>query len=140
RPQGRGHMSRLLEVEGLTIGFPTAEGGCAFAARDVSFALDRGETLGIVGESGCGKSVSLRALLGIVPPPGRPVAGSIRWRGDRDLLSAAPAELRELRGKEIAMIFQDPQSSLSPVYTIGDQLTEVLRKRLGLSRKPATAR
>jgi oligopeptide/dipeptide ABC transporter ATP-binding protein len=126
----------LLRVSGLTIGFP-GDDRYALAADRVEFSVAAGETLGIVGESACGKSVSLRALLGIVPVPGRVLSGTAIWKGDTDLLSLSPKELRNLRGNQIAMIFQDPQQSLNPVYSIGGQLTEVLRKRAGLGRKDA---
>ncbi len=129
----------LLEVSGLTIGFPT-EDGHALAADGVEFSLAPGETLGLVGESGCGKSVSLRALLGVVPAPGAVLGGSAVWRGERDLLQLGKREWRDVRGKQIAMIFQDPQESLNPVYTIGDQIGEVLTKRVGLSRRAARRR
>jgi oligopeptide/dipeptide ABC transporter ATP-binding protein len=127
----------LLAVYGLSIGFPTADGGHALAADDVSLSVARGRTLGIVGESGCGKSVTLRALLGILPPPGRVLAGSARWHDGSDLFRLSRREQRAIRGREIAMIFQDPQNSLNPVYTIGDQLTEVLTTRNGLGRREA---
>jgi oligopeptide/dipeptide ABC transporter ATP-binding protein len=126
----------LLNVSGLTIGFPSQD-GYALAADRVDFSVAAGETLGIVGESACGKSVSLRALLGIVPVPGRVLSGTALWQGERDLLSLTPKQQRDMRGKQIAMIFQDPQQSLDPVYSIGDQLTEVLRKRAGLGHKQA---
>jgi oligopeptide/dipeptide ABC transporter ATP-binding protein len=126
----------LLKVSGLTIGFPSRD-GYALAADRVDFSVAAGETLGIVGESACGKSVSLRALLGIVPVPGRVLSGTALWKGERDLLSLTPKEQRDVRGKQIAMIFQDPQQSLDPVYSIGDQLTEVLRKRSGLGHNGA---
>jgi peptide/nickel transport system ATP-binding protein len=129
----------VLAVSGLTIGFPT-HAGHALAADGVAFGVDPGETLGIVGESGCGKSVSLRALLGVVPFPGSVLGGTARWRDERDLLALSPRQLRELRGREISMIFQDPQESLNPVYSIGDQLTEVLTKRASMSRKAARVR
>ncbi|HET6447583.1 MAG TPA: ABC transporter ATP-binding protein, partial [Conexibacter sp.] len=129
----------LLEVSGLRIGFPTHE-GVALAADGVEFSVRAGETLGLVGESGCGKSVSLRSLVGAVPVPGRVLGGTALWRGERDLLTLARDELREVRGKQIAMIFQDPQESLNPVYSVGDQLLEVLTKRLGMRRAEARTR
>jgi peptide/nickel transport system ATP-binding protein len=129
----------LLEVSGLTIGFPT-EDGHALAADRVGFSVVSGETLGIVGESGCGKSVSLRALLGLVPVPGRVLSGTATWRGQLNLLALEPKQQRAMRGDQIAMIFQDPQQSLDPVYSVGDQLIETLRKRAGLERRAARAR
>jgi oligopeptide transport system ATP-binding protein len=104
----------------------------------VSFTLGRGETLGIVGESGSGKSVTALSLMRLVPtPPGRIAAEAIRFDG-RDIMAMSPAELRALRGREIAMIFQDPMTSLNPVLTVGRQLTEVLEEHLGMA--PAAAR
>jgi peptide/nickel transport system ATP-binding protein len=129
----------LLAVSDLTIGFPTANGH-ALAADRVEFHVDEGETLGIVGESGCGKSVSLRALLGAVPRPGTVLQGTALWRGQRDLLNMPRRGWGDVRGKEIAMIFQDPQESLNPVYSVGDQLVEVLVKRAGMSRGAARKR
>jgi oligopeptide/dipeptide ABC transporter ATP-binding protein len=128
----------LLRVAGLTIGFPAAS-GAALAVRAVDFEVAPGETLGIVGESGCGKSLSLRALLGLVPEPGVVLDGEILWRGT-DLLRLDRRALRALRGREISMIFQDPMESLNPVFSVGDQLMEVLRKRAGLPRKAARRR
>jgi oligopeptide/dipeptide ABC transporter ATP-binding protein len=129
----------LLRVSGLTIGFPLREGH-ALAADRVEFAVDAGETLGIVGESGSGKSVSLRALLGVVPAPGKVLTGTASWRGRGNLLAMSERELRDVRGKQIAMVFQDPSESLNPVYTIGHQLEEVLTKRGGMSRPNAQRR
>jgi oligopeptide/dipeptide ABC transporter ATP-binding protein len=126
----------LLRTLGLTIGFPTHY-GYALAADRVEFGVDAGETLGIVGESGSGKSVSLRSLLGVVPVPGKVLGGTATWKGRDDLLSMTRPQLREVRGKQIAMIFQDPTDSLNPVYSIGDQLVEVLTKRAGRSRAEA---
>jgi oligopeptide/dipeptide ABC transporter ATP-binding protein len=139
-----GHMSGqmsgpLLEVSAMSVAFPTSA-GLSRAVDEVEFEVGVGETLGIVGESGCGKSVSLRALLGVVPPPGRVVGGSARWRGELDLLGASKRQLRAVRGREIAMIFQDPQESLNPVHTIGHHLTETLTKRAGLGRRAARLR
>jgi oligopeptide/dipeptide ABC transporter ATP-binding protein len=127
----------LLEVAGLTVAFP-ARTGMVLAANDVSFAVMPGRTLGLVGESGCGKSVTLRALLDLVPDPGEVIDGRIRWDG-RDLGPDQRAWHR-LRGTEISMVFQDPSSSLNPVLSIGDQLTETLRLRAGLGRRAAHER
>jgi peptide/nickel transport system ATP-binding protein len=129
---------RLLEVRDLRVAFPT-QTGLLLAADRVSFDLDRGEVLGLVGESGSGKSATCRALLGLVPPPGEILSGSVVLEG-RDLLRASPRELRAVRGRDVAMVFQDPLSALDPVFTIGDQLNEVLRRRIGLSRRQANAR
>jgi peptide/nickel transport system ATP-binding protein len=105
----------------------------------VSFSLEAGRTLGIVGESGCGKSVSALSIMGLVPPPGRVAGGEILFEG-RDLLKLRPEELRELRGDRISMIFQEPMSSLNPAFTIGDQITEVLLRHRSISGKEAKAR
>ena len=126
----------LLEVSGLTVRF-ASQGRIVHAVEDVSFTLDAGETLGVVGESGSGKSVTAMALMRLVQiPPGRIVAGRILFEG-RDLLAMEPGEIRKVRGREIAMIFQDPMTSLNPVLTIGRQLTEVLEVHLGLDPQRA---
>jgi peptide/nickel transport system ATP-binding protein len=128
----------ILAVDGLIVGFPGLEGP-TLAVRGVSFSVGPGETLGIVGESGCGKSLTLRALIGLVPEPGSVLAGAVTWQGAQQLLGEEE-QLREVRGREISMIFQDPLQSLNPVFSIGDQLTEVLRLRAGLSRRDARQR
>ncbi len=115
----------VLEVRGLSTSFFTDDGEVK-AVRDVSFDLAAGETLGIVGESGCGKSVTALSILGLVARPGRVVAGEILFKG-RDLLSIDREELRQIRGRDIAMIFQDPLSSLNPVHRIGAQIEEAMR-------------
>ena len=128
----------LLEVRDLHTAFPTSQGS-VLAASGVTFSLGERETKGIVGESGSGKSITLRSLLGLVPEPGRVVEGEVLW-GGRDLLRLPQAELRAIRGREIAMIFQDPTSSLNPVYTIGEQISETLRVKLGMGAREARAR
>ncbi len=130
--------SELLDVRGLTIGFPAGE-GLLLAADRVDFQVAAGRTVGLVGESGCGKSVTLRSLLGLVPYPGEILSGEIRWQGE-DLRRASKQRLAALRGIEISMIFQDPTACLNPVFTVGDQLTETLRKRAGLGREDARRR
>ncbi len=128
----------LLEVSKLSVEFST-EAGVVRALDEVSFVIRPGETLGLVGESGCGKSVTSLAILGLIPsPPGRVVGGQILFNG-RDLLSLAESELRAIRGKEIAMIFQEPMTALNPVFTIATQMGDVLRRHQGLSRKQARA-
>jgi len=117
--------------------FPTRS-GVAVAANGVSFSIAAGETVGLVGESGSGKSVTCRSVLRLVPKPGEIIGGSVRFEG-RDVLALSSRELRALRGAEISMIFQDPTSSLNPVYTVGDQLTEALRVQRGMSRRAARA-
>ena len=128
----------LLEVKNLHTAFPTAHGS-VMAASGVSFALAGNETKGIVGESGSGKSITLRSLLGLVPEPGRVIEGEVLWDG-RDLLTLPAAELRAIRGREIGLIFQDPTSSLNPVYTIGEQIAETLRVKLGMPSRDARNR
>ncbi|MDA8412089.1 MAG: ABC transporter ATP-binding protein [Treponema sp.] len=113
----------LLEIKKLSVRFGTAE-GTHVALRDVSFSLSRGETLGIVGESGCGKSVTALSILNLIPdPPGRISEGSISFEG-RDMLRLPPEELRAIRGNEIAMIFQEPMTSLNPIHSCGRQVME----------------
>jgi oligopeptide/dipeptide ABC transporter ATP-binding protein len=131
------HAAALMEVTDLSIGFPGPD-GVVQAADRVSFRLERGETLGLVGESGCGKSVTLRTLIGLLPVPGQVLGGEVVFEG-RELSRMSDAELREVRGTEISMIFQDPASSLNPVLSIGDQVGEVLRAKGGLGRRDARA-
>jgi peptide/nickel transport system ATP-binding protein len=130
---------KLLEVKNLHTHF-SVEGGEFRAVDGVSFALDAGRTLGIVGESGCGKSVSALSIMGLVPqPPGRIAGGEILFEG-RDLLKFTAAQMRGLRGDRISMIFQEPMSSLNPAFTVGDQIAEVLLRHRKYSRKKAKDR
>ena len=122
----------LLSVEDLEVRFWTSR-GIIHAVNGVSFDVAPGETLGIVGESGCGKSVTSLAILGILPRAGRVTAGSARYQG-RDLVGLSDDELRTIRGKEIAMIFQDPMTSLNPVLTIGRQIREALETHFDLDK------
>jgi len=129
----------LLEVEDLRVGFDT-EAGFVRAVDGVNFAVQAGRTLGLVGESGCGKSVSASSILRLVPsPPGRIHGGSIRFDG-RDILRMNREELLSIRGREISMIFQDPMTALNPVFTVEKQMGEVLRLRAGMDRKAARVR
>ena len=128
----------LLEVRGLTVGFPTLR-GILLAADHVDLALSPSQTLGIVGESGCGKSVTLRAIMDMVPKPGEILSGEVVWRG-RSIVGPGASGMESVRGREITMIFQDAGAALNPVYSVGSQLSEVLRVRLGLSRKEAAER
>ncbi len=129
----------LLQVDNLHVGFDT-EAGLLHAVDGVSFEVDEGRVLGLVGESGCGKSVTAASILRLIPdPPGRVLAGSIRF-GGTEVLQLSREELTRLRGQEIAMIFQDPMTSLNPVFTVERQLGEVLRLRFGLDRHAARAR
>jgi len=125
----------LLEVEGLCVEFRTA-GGPLRVLDQVGLRVERGEVLGIVGESGCGKSMASLALLQLVPPPGRIAAGSIRFDGT-ELLGLSPARMREVRGGEIAMIFQEPMTALNPVFTVGQQIVEVIERHRELRGRAA---
>jgi peptide/nickel transport system ATP-binding protein/oligopeptide transport system ATP-binding protein len=126
----------LLEIAGLQTCFDT-EDGVVRAVAGVSFRIAKGETLGLVGESGCGKSVTAMSILQLNPvPPTRYAGGRILFRG-RDLLTLREAELRAVRGNEIAMIFQEPMTSLNPVYTVGDQIVEVLELHRAMGRREA---
>ena len=132
-------MPQLLEVDNLRVGFDT-EAGFVHAVDGVSFSIQRGRTLGLVGESGCGKSVTASSILRLVPsPPGRIIGGAIRF-GGVDILSVPSQELSSIRGKEISMIFQDPMTSLNPVFTVERQLGEVLQLRFGLDGEAARRR
>jgi oligopeptide/dipeptide ABC transporter ATP-binding protein len=126
----------LLSVRDLNVRFVTRK-STVRAVNGISFDLDPGDTLGIVGESGCGKSVSSLAMLGILPKAGRVTAGKVEFDGV-DLLKLPGSQLRQVRGKEIAMIFQDPMTSLNPVLTVGRQITEALRKHLDMDKDEAT--
>jgi oligopeptide transport system ATP-binding protein len=128
----------LLAVEDLRVHFWTG-GGTVHAVNGISFDIGPGETLGIVGESGCGKSVTALALLGLLPRAGRVRSGSASFDG-RDLLRLSQRALRRVRGRQIAMIFQDPMTSLNPVLTIGRQLREPLETHFGMGRRAAAAR
>jgi oligopeptide/dipeptide ABC transporter ATP-binding protein len=126
----------LLEVEDLQVEFHTRD-GIAHAVNGVSFSLNAGETLGILGESGCGKSVTAQAIMGILDtPPARVAGGQVRYKGV-DLLKLDEGTRRHVRANKIAMIFQDALSSLNPVFTVGWQLSELFRKHHGMSRKEA---
>jgi peptide/nickel transport system ATP-binding protein len=129
---------RLLDVRGLQTSFHTRD-GIVRAVTGVDFHVDRGEILGLVGESGCGKTVSALSILGLIAPPGRIERGEIVFDGV-DLLTLDPEKLRALRGARISMIFQQPQSSLNPVYDVGRQIGEVLEIHRGMAKKTARAR
>jgi len=128
----------LLEVSDLKTYFKTREGE-VHAVDGVSFTLEAGKMLGIVGESGCGKSVTVLSILGLVQPPGRVVGGTAFFQG-RDLLKLKGRELEDIRGDDIGMIFQDPMTSLNPTLKIGTQITETLRRHEDMSRKQAEKR
>jgi oligopeptide transport system ATP-binding protein len=132
-------MTSLLEVKGLKTRFFTQD-GVVNAVNGISYALREGEALGIVGESGCGKSVSVLSIMRLIPdPPGKIVGGEVMFEG-RDLLKMGADEVRDIRGNKIAMIFQDPMTSLNPVLTIGRQVSEALELHLGMDRKEARRR
>jgi len=129
----------LLEIQGLATEFATDD-GIVRAVDGVDLTIGRGETLGVVGESGCGKSVTALSVMKLIPmPPGRIAAGRILWQG-RDLVPLGNRAMRALRSKEIAMVFQEPMTSLNPAYTVGDQIGEVLRLHEGLGRREALER
>jgi oligopeptide/dipeptide ABC transporter ATP-binding protein len=128
----------LLSVEDLRVEFWTRR-GTVHAVNGISFEVAPGETLGIVGESGCGKSVTALALLGILPRAGRVASGRALFEG-RDLIGLSDRELRRIRGREIGMIFQDPMTSLNPVLTVGRQIREALQTHMGMHRRQAEAR
>ncbi len=125
----------LLEVKDLQTQFPTRS-GLVRAVDGVSFHLDRGELLGLVGESGCGKSITALSVMRLISPPGKIVNGEILFDG-KNLLKLSDAEMRQMRGDDIAMIFQDPMTSLNPVFTVGEQIAEALRLHRKLSHKDA---
>ena len=132
-------MARLLEVKNLKTHFFTEE-GVVRAVDGVTWHLDEGETLALVGESGCGKSVTAMSILRLIPnPPGRIVEGEIFFEGE-DLLKVSDAEMRSIRGNRIAMVFQEPMTSLNPVLTIGQQIRESIVLHLGLGEEESTAR
>ncbi|MFG1420540.1 ABC transporter ATP-binding protein [Roseixanthobacter liquoris] len=128
----------VLSVDRLNISFHT-RGGVLRAVRDLSFSVSRGETLAIVGESGCGKSITALSLLGLVPPPGRVEGEAVRLEG-RNLLGLSEGDLRRLRGARIAMIFQEPMTALNPVLTIGEQVMEAILEHEAVSRAAARDR
>ncbi len=129
----------LLEIQGLKTHFKTDD-GWLHAVDGVDLAIDRGETVCVVGESGCGKSVTAKTVLKLIDmPPGEIVAGKVLWQG-RDLVPLGPEQMQKIRAKEIAIIFQEPMTSLNPVYTVGEQIAESLRLHEGLSRKAALDR
>ncbi|HKQ08804.1 MAG TPA: ABC transporter ATP-binding protein [Blastocatellia bacterium] len=131
-------QDNILEIKNLSTHFPT-RAGVVRAVDDVSFAIPRGSTLALVGESGSGKSVTSLSIMRLIQPPGRVVSGEILF-DNQNLLSLDMDAMRRLRGREIAMIFQDPMTSLNPVYTVGDQIAEAVQLHEGLPRKQAWAR
>jgi oligopeptide/dipeptide ABC transporter ATP-binding protein len=131
-------MDSILEVKNLSTHFFT-RAGTVKAVDGVSFAIERGSTLALVGESGSGKSVTSLSVMRLIQPPGETVSGEIIFNG-RDLMKLDGDEMRRLRGRDIAMIFQDPMTSLNPVYTVGDQIAEAIQLHEGLTRRRAWAK
>jgi peptide/nickel transport system ATP-binding protein len=130
------HAAPLLEIRGLKTYFASEE-GMVRAVDGVDLSIERGETLGVVGESGCGKTVTALSVLKLIPmPPGRIVAGEIRWQG-RDLVPLGREAIRAVRAREIGIVFQEPMTSLNPVYSVGEQIAEVVRRHEGLGRRAA---
>jgi peptide/nickel transport system ATP-binding protein len=129
----------MLEIRGLKTHFKT-EDGWLHAVDGVDMTIDAGETLCVVGESGCGKSVTAKTVMKLIDmPPGKIVAGQVMWQG-RDLVPLSPDDMRKIRAKEIAIIFQEPMTSLNPVYTVGEQIAESVRLHDGMNRKDALDR
>jgi peptide/nickel transport system ATP-binding protein len=133
-------MTRVLDVQDLRVSFPSSDHRRFYPVDGVSFQLDRGETLALVGESGCGKSLTSLALLQLVPAPGRIESGSIIRLGDTDVLALRGEALRQIRGRRIGMIFQDPMTSLNPVFTVGDQIVEGILAHFKMPRAKARDR
>lgn len=128
----------LLEVQELHTSFFTHMGEVQ-AVRGVSFYVDQGEVIGVIGESGCGKSVTALSIMGLLSKQGRVTDGEVRFKGE-NLLSLSKKDRAGMRGKHIAMIFQDSMTSLDPVFTVGDQMSEVLRYHTGIGKEEALAR
>ena len=144
--QKTSYQAPLLEISGLKTVFPTDD-GIVHAVNDVSFSIARGQTVGVVGESGCGKSITGLSLLQLVPSPGRIEAGEILFyrNGDDDPLDIAQVPpkselIRQIRGNEIAIIFQEPMTSLNPVYTVGNQIAEAVALHEQVDKKTARER
>ena len=132
-------MTPLVAVNGLKVVFHGDRGRTIHAVNTVDFELARGATLGIVGESGCGKSVTALAIMGLLPKASAEVSGNVRFDGI-DMLQLSDQRLRDLRGDRLAMIFQEPMTSLNPAYTIGEQIVEVLVRHRNLTREQARER
>jgi len=126
----------ILEISHLSTGFPAENGGNILAVNDVSFSVPRGSIIGIVGESGCGKSMTARSIMGLVKSPGRIISGSIKLEG-RELVGVRERTMSAVRGEEIAMIFQEPMTSLNPVMTVGKQVLETVLLHRNISKRDA---
>jgi peptide/nickel transport system ATP-binding protein len=135
---GAAHAQTLLDVRGLSVAFKTSEGELP-VTRDISFSVTPGERVGIVGESGCGKTVTGLSLLRLLPARSARLSGQILFEG-RDLTNLSAREMRAVRGREIAMIFQEPMSALDPVFTVGDQISEAYRTHFPVGRKEGRER
>jgi oligopeptide/dipeptide ABC transporter ATP-binding protein len=133
-------MTPVLEVQNLRVSFPAGDRNRFYPVDGVSFWLNRGETLALVGESGCGKSLTSLALLQLIPAPGRIEDGSVIRLGETDVLSLRGEALRQIRGRRIGMVFQDPMTSLNPVFTVGDQIVEGILAHFKLPRAKARER
>ena len=133
-------MTPLLQVENLRVSFPDGRGGRVYPVDGVGFALERGRTLALVGESGSGKSLTSLALIRLIPEPGRVEPDSTIRLGGTDVLALRGDALRKIRGRRIGMIFQDPMTSLNPVFTVGDQIAEGVRAHFDVSRREARQR
>ncbi len=131
-------MTKLLEIDNLTVRFAGAD-GVAYAVNGVSYSLKAGEAVGVVGESGCGKTVTALSILRLIQSPGKIVGGRILFEGT-DLLKLSDEEMRKVRGEKIGMIFQEPMTALNPVFTIGDQIGEGIRLHRGVGKKEARDR
>jgi oligopeptide/dipeptide ABC transporter ATP-binding protein len=129
----------LLDVAGLSVGFPTASAGLSEALRDVSFSIEPGEIVGLVGESGAGKTVLARTIMGLTPAPGVVSSGRV-WFKDTDVTALPEREMRRLRGRDIAMIVPNPRGELNPVLPVGEQIATIARIHLGLGRQEARHR
>ena len=129
----------MLDIRGLKTHFKTDD-GWLHAVDGVDISIDRGETVCVVGESGCGKSVTAMTVLKLLPmPPGKIVEGQVLWQG-RDLVPLSSAEMQKIRAKEIAIVFQEPMTSLNPVFTVGEQIAESIRLHEGLSKDRKSTR
>lgn len=132
-------MSKILEIKDLTIHY-AADDEVVQAVNDISISLEEGESLGLVGETGAGKTTTAMGILGLIPnPPGKIINGQVLYKG-KDLLKLSEAEMRKIRGHEISMIFQDPMTALNPVLTVGDQISEVIRLHQKMSKPKALRR